>query len=86
MENPLRQFAIHTLIPIHIAGYDVSFTNSSLLMTIAFALIVLLFFVGTSRKAVVPAGCKAPPRYFMNSPPTWWKTMPVTAARNTCRS
>jgi F-type H+-transporting ATPase subunit a len=54
MENPLRQFAIHTLIPIHIAGYDVSYTNSSLLMTIAFALIVFLFFVGTSRKAVVP--------------------------------
>src|SRR5471030_2906793 len=54
MENPLRQFAIHTLIPIHIAGYDVSFTNSSLLMTIAFAVIVFLFFVGTSRKAVVP--------------------------------
>jgi len=40
MENPLRQFAIHTLIPIHIGSYDVSFTNSSLLMTIAFALIV----------------------------------------------
>jgi F-type H+-transporting ATPase subunit a len=54
MENPLSQFAIHTLIPLHIGKYDVSFTNSSLLMTIAFALIVLLFFVGTSRKAVVP--------------------------------
>jgi len=54
MENPLRQFAIHTLIPIHIGGYDVSFTNSSLLMTIAFALIVFLFFICSSRKAVVP--------------------------------
>jgi F-type H+-transporting ATPase subunit a len=54
MENPLRQFAIHTLIPIHVGGYDLSFTNSSLLMMVAFALIVLLFFVGTSRKAVVP--------------------------------
>jgi len=54
MENPLRQFAIHTLIPIQVGSYDLSFTNSSLLMAIAFALIVLLFFAGTSRKAVVP--------------------------------
>jgi F-type H+-transporting ATPase subunit a len=54
MENPLKQFAIHTLIPIHIAGYDVSFTNSSLRMMLAFALVVFLFFIGTSRKAVVP--------------------------------
>ena len=54
MENPLKQFAIHTLIPIHVGGYDLSFTNSSLFMTVAFLLIVFLFFVGTSRKAVVP--------------------------------
>jgi F-type H+-transporting ATPase subunit a len=54
MENPLEQFAIHTLIPIHIGKYDVSFTNSSLFLTITFLLIVFLFFVGTSRKAVVP--------------------------------
>jgi len=54
MENPLKQFAIKPLIPIHVGGYDISFTNSSLLMTIAFVLIVLLFSVGTSRKALVP--------------------------------
>jgi F-type H+-transporting ATPase subunit a len=54
MENPLRQFAVHPLIPIHVGGYDLSFTNSSLLMTIAFLIIVFLFTVGTSRKALVP--------------------------------
>jgi F-type H+-transporting ATPase subunit a len=54
MENPLRQFAVHPLIPIHVAGYDLSFTNSSLLMMIAFLIIVFLFYVGTSRKAIVP--------------------------------
>jgi F-type H+-transporting ATPase subunit a len=54
MENPLKQFAIHTLIPIQIGGYDISFTNSSLLMVVAFALIVFTFFVGTTRKALVP--------------------------------
>lgn len=54
MENPLRQFAIKPIVPIHIGGYDVSFTNSSLLMTIALVFIVLLFTLGTSRKALVP--------------------------------
>src|SRR5476649_2089952 len=54
MESPLNQFDVHTLIPIHLFGYDVSFTNSSLFMMVAFALIVFLFLVGTSRKAVVP--------------------------------
>ena len=54
IENPLNQFAIKTLIPIHIGKYDVSFTNSSLFMLLTFLVIAFLFFVGTSRKAVVP--------------------------------
>jgi len=54
IENPLNQFAIKTLIPIHIGKYDVSFTNSSLFMLLTFLVIVFLFLVGTSRKAVVP--------------------------------
>jgi F-type H+-transporting ATPase subunit a len=54
MENPLSQFAIKTLIPIHVGGYDISFTNSSLFMVVAFAIIVFIFLIGTSKKAVVP--------------------------------
>jgi len=54
MENPLNQFAIHKLIPLEIAGHDISFTNSSLFLLVTLLLIVFLFFVGTSRKAVVP--------------------------------
>jgi len=54
MENPLKQFAIHTIIPIHVGGYDLSFTNSSLLMAIATLLIMGLFILGTRRKAVIP--------------------------------
>src|SRR6185503_14724863 len=54
MENPLNQFAIHTLIPIHVGKYDISFTNSSLFLLLTFLAIVLLFFFGTARKAVVP--------------------------------
>src|ERR1700749_2613239 len=54
MENPLNQFAIHKLIPIQLAGHDISFTNSSLFLLLTFLVIVLLFFFGTARKAVVP--------------------------------
>src|SRR3954467_8589819 len=54
MENPLNQFAIKTLIPIHVGKYDISFTNSSLFLLLTFLVIVLLFFFGTARKAVVP--------------------------------
>ncbi|RUU63521.1 F0F1 ATP synthase subunit A, partial [Mesorhizobium sp. M2C.T.Ca.TU.009.01.2.1] len=30
--DPIHQFQIHPIIPLHIGGYDVSFTNSSLFM------------------------------------------------------
>ena len=33
--DPIHQFNINTLIPIHVGGYDISFTNSSLLMVVA---------------------------------------------------
>jgi F-type H+-transporting ATPase subunit a len=54
MQSPLEQFEIRPLIPLHLGGYDVSFTNSTLFMAIALALIGLIFVIGTSRKALVP--------------------------------
>jgi F-type H+-transporting ATPase subunit a len=54
MQSPLEQFVIRPIIPIHVGGYDLSFTNSTLAMTIALAIIFVLFLVGTSRKALVP--------------------------------
>ena len=33
--HPIEQFKIHTLIPMHIFGLDISFTNASLAMMIA---------------------------------------------------
>lgn len=48
MLDPLQQFKIHPLIPLHVAGYDVTFTNSSLAMLIATILILLLGIWGTS--------------------------------------
>ena len=37
--SPLEQFEIKELIPIEIAGNDISFTNSALMMVITIALI-----------------------------------------------
>ncbi len=52
--QPLEQFHIQRLIPIHIGGLDASFTNSALLMTIAVALITALVIFGTRKRALVP--------------------------------
>lgn len=54
MQSPLEQFVIQPIIPIHVGGYDLSFTNSTLAMAIALAIILFLFLVGTSKKALVP--------------------------------
>jgi F-type H+-transporting ATPase subunit a len=52
--HPLEQFKVEPLIPLHIGGLDVSFTNASLLMTIAVVLITALLVLGTKRGALVP--------------------------------
>jgi F-type H+-transporting ATPase subunit a len=53
-ENPLAQFTIDRLVPIHIGGVDASFTNSALLMVIAGVLLTVLMLVATRRAALVP--------------------------------
>jgi F-type H+-transporting ATPase subunit a len=52
--NPLEQFKIEPLIPIHIGGLDVSYTNSALFMTIAVLLVTALLVLGSRRGALVP--------------------------------
>jgi len=52
--QPLEQFKIHPIIPIHIGGLDVSYTKSALLMTIAVVLITALMVLGTRKRALVP--------------------------------
>ena len=52
---PLEQFVIKPLIPIHVGSFDISYTNSALLMTIIVALIMLLLVGSTSRAALVPS-------------------------------
>ena len=52
--QPLEQFTIERLIPLHIGRLDVSYTNSALFMTIAVVLITALMLLGTRRAALVP--------------------------------
>lgn len=57
--SPLAQFEIHPLLPIHLGGYDLSFTNSSLMMAIAIALIGLFMHLGGRKQALVPGRLQA---------------------------
>lgn len=52
--DPLHQFQITPIVPITVAGADVSFTNSSLWMAIAVAAAYLLIMAGTRQHAMVP--------------------------------
>ena len=52
--QPLEQFKIDRLIPLHISGIDVSYTNAAFLMTLAVVLITALIVLGTRKHALVP--------------------------------
>jgi F-type H+-transporting ATPase subunit a len=61
--NPMEQFAVHTLYPINSMGYDLSFTNSSLWMAIALGFVSIFLFVGTARPQLVPGRWQAAVEY-----------------------
>jgi F-type H+-transporting ATPase subunit a len=52
--SPLEQFTIERIVPIHIGGIDISYTNSALMMTIAVVLTTVLLVGATARSALVP--------------------------------
>tara|TARA_Y100000591_G_scaffold36511_1_gene27007 strand:- start:152 stop:886 length:735 start_codon:yes stop_codon:yes gene_type:complete len=53
--NPMQQFTVHKIGPeIKIGGIDLSFTNSSLFMVISALTIILLLFLGSKEKKIVP--------------------------------
>jgi F-type H+-transporting ATPase subunit a len=54
MPDPIHQFEIHTLIPIKLFGYDVSFTNASLFMLIAVLLVAGFFSLSMRAHSLVP--------------------------------
>lgn len=54
MANPVEQFIPKTLIPLEIGGYNVSFTNSALMMVTAVVLVTVFLTSAMRAKAAVP--------------------------------
>lgn len=54
MANPLHQFTVDPIVPIQIGSIDASFTNSSLFMTAAVALITVFLVTSVQSRALVP--------------------------------
>ena len=54
MLDPLHQFEIHPLIPIHFGKLDLSFTNASLTMVLVCLAICLFLHWTTRKKALIP--------------------------------
>lgn len=52
--DPIHQFQIHPIIPLHIGGYDVSFTNSSLFMVVTIILASGFLYMSTAGRALIP--------------------------------
>lgn len=52
--SPLEQFEIKRIVPIHIVGVDISFTNSALFMCIAVVLVTALMVLTTRGARLVP--------------------------------
>ena len=50
--DPMHQFTVEPIVPLHIGPYDISFTNSSLWMMIALVLIVGFMAMGMKRELV----------------------------------
>ena len=50
--DPMHQFTVEPIVPLHIGPYDISFTNSALSMTIALILIVGFVAAGMKRELV----------------------------------
>ena len=50
--DPMHQFTVEPLVPLHIGGYDVSFTNSSLWLVIALVIITGFMAMGMKRELV----------------------------------
>ena len=54
MANPLQQFEVKTLIPIHLGGVDASFTNASMFMMFAVAGVATFMILSMRGRALVP--------------------------------
>ena len=63
MAGPMEQFSIIPIKTIMVAGYNLSFTNSSMWMAIALAGVAVFLFIGTARPQLVPGRWQAAVEY-----------------------
>ncbi len=54
MHNPMEQFEIKRLLPLHLGGLDVSYTNSAAWMTAVIAVMFFIFVYGMRNRALIP--------------------------------
>ncbi len=54
MANPLAQFEIKTLVPIHLGEVNASLTNSGFFMVVTVAAVTLFVTLGMSNRSLVP--------------------------------
>jgi F-type H+-transporting ATPase subunit a len=62
--SPLEQFEIQTLIPIHIGGVDISFTNSAAVMVGVAIFITAFMLFGIRKRAIVPGRFQGSVEFF----------------------
>ncbi len=53
--DPIHQFRVHEIVPIHIFGVNASFTNASLFMVIAAIAVIIIMVIGTSGRSIIPS-------------------------------
>ena len=54
MANPIEQFKLEPIVPIHVGGVDISFTNSSLYMVFAVIVSTVFLTAAMSKRALIP--------------------------------
>jgi F-type H+-transporting ATPase subunit a len=53
--NPMEQFEVKPLVPLHLFGYDISFTQQSLIMVVIVAAVSLFLPIAMARRSLVPS-------------------------------
>jgi F-type H+-transporting ATPase subunit a len=53
-QSPLAQFEVITKVPLEVAGYDISFTNSAAYMVATLVVIMIFMTMGMRKTALVP--------------------------------
>jgi F-type H+-transporting ATPase subunit a len=59
MLDPLHQFAVRPLVPLHLGEWDISITNVTVFMVSSAVAVVLFFYLTTNQKSVIPSRFQA---------------------------